>query len=834
VSKVVDPAGNVSTREFNDFYEEVRETDALGNVTQSAYDQRGNLIESSYPDGTKLTFAYDGSDSLIEAQDAGGGVWKYEYDAWRRMVTCVDPVGARTEYVYDRTRLIEVREATGQSTGLSYDGQGNVTQLRRSSGWQMEWRYDGWGRDVAVRDVNGNVHALAIDLLGRLTRLQEPDGKLHDYGYDPEGNLLFESSVGHQVTYTYAGQRALASRTEDGTTVRFEYDTEMQLIAVFNEHGAVYRYVHGATGEVVQEIGYDGLMRAFKHDALNRIVEIQVPNVSTSTYVYDALGRPTQIAYSDGEKETFDYTPMGELRSASNSVTRVTYERDLLGQVLRETQGAHWIESDYDLQGERIALRSSLGADQKIERDAQGESKSVSERQSYKVDFKRDVLGYELERHMPGGVRSQWTRDSLGRPLQHQVSSQLRATRAVAYEWDPNGRLRKTIDAFRGNSQFGHDGRDRLSWAQLYDRTQVLRMPDAVGNLFRSQLRNDRLYGPAGQLLESHGASGVTKYSYDVLGNLVEKVQPGGRRWRYTWSAAGHLATVERPDGSVVRFEYDALGRRVRKIYRGQTTTWIWDDDVPLHEWVTGDLEPLVAASSPPPRPPADAIARRRDAELEALLARGPPARGSLESPITWLFVPDALIPMARLCGDEQLSIVTDHVGTPVAAHDANGDVVWSATILPDGGLHDLDGEPYTIPFRFEGQYEDAETGLYYNRFRYYDPEAGVYVGRDPIGILGGTALYAYVGDPLTETDPFGLHKNMHLAGSNHPVTGVPFTRSGYPKFDSVHDAKLPDNLLKASDRRQFKDCNRQLREAVEKNPALKKQFTPACTDQEG
>ncbi|WP_454986631.1 RHS repeat-associated core domain-containing protein [Capnocytophaga bilenii] len=51
------------------------------------------------------------------------------------------------------------------------------------------------------------------------------------------------------------------------------------------------------------------------------------------------------------------------------------------------------------------------------------------------------------------------------------------------------------------------------------------------------------------------------------------------------------------------------------------------------------------------------------------------------------------------------------------------------------------------IPFRYQGQYEDIETGLYYNRFRYYSPESGTYISQDPIGLLGGKALYGYVHD---------------------------------------------------------------------------------------
>jgi RHS repeat-associated protein len=58
---------------------------------------------------------------------------------------------------------------------------------------------------------------------------------------------------------------------------------------------------------------------------------------------------------------------------------------------------------------------------------------------------------------------------------------------------------------------------------------------------------------------------------------------------------------------------------------------------------------------------------------------------------------------------------------------------------------------------RFQGQYFDAETGLHYNRFRYYSPEVGRFVSNDPIGLLGGENLYAYAPNPIMWVDPLGL-----------------------------------------------------------------------------
>lgn len=62
---------------------------------------------------------------------------------------------------------------------------------------------------------------------------------------------------------------------------------------------------------------------------------------------------------------------------------------------------------------------------------------------------------------------------------------------------------------------------------------------------------------------------------------------------------------------------------------------------------------------------------------------------------------------------------------------------------------------------RWQGQYEDAETGLYYNRHRYYDPSSGNYISQDPIGLNGGINLYSYVHDTNAWVDILGLAHTM-------------------------------------------------------------------------
>ena len=77
------------------------------------------------------------------------------------------------------------------------------------------------------------------------------------------------------------------------------------------------------------------------------------------------------------------------------------------------------------------------------------------------------------------------------------------------------------------------------------------------------------------------------------------------------------------------------------------------------------------------------------------------------------------------------------------------------------------DGLKANIPFRFQGQYYDKESGLHYNRFRYYDPEIGRFVSQDPIGLKGGENLYAYVNNPNQWVDILGLSKRKGAAAKD-------------------------------------------------------------------
>jgi RHS repeat-associated protein len=136
---------------------------------------------------------------------------------------------------------------------------------------------------------------------------------------------------------------------------------------------------------------------------------------------------------------------------------------------------------------------------------------------------------------------------------------------------------------------------------------------------------------------------------------------------------------------------------------------------------------------------------------------------------ITWVFEEGTFVHAAKITEKEQLSIATNYLGTPEAMYREDGEAVWTCELNSYGKVRNFQGGSKTdCPFRYQGQYKDAETGLYYNRFRYYSPEEGMYLSQDPIRLGGGFEFYSYVHDPNNWTDSLGLMRRGNQTTQTH------------------------------------------------------------------
>ncbi|ABC30513.1 Rhs family protein [Hahella chejuensis KCTC 2396] len=122
-----------------------------------------------------------------------------------------------------------------------------------------------------------------------------------------------------------------------------------------------------------------------------------------------------------------------------------------------------------------------------------------------------------------------------------------------------------------------------------------------------------------------------------------------------------------------------------------------------------------------------------------------------------YVYEPNSFRPLAFIQDKQVYHYHLDHLGTPQEMTNAEGEVVWSARYKAYGNLALKDVEDVQNPLRFQGQYYDEETGLHYNRHRYYDPSAARFINQDPAGLLGGESNYEYVLNPIEWVDPLGL-----------------------------------------------------------------------------
>nr|WP_025079098.1 RHS repeat protein [Prevotella fusca] len=201
--------------------------------------------------------------------------------------------------------------------------------------------------------------------------------------------------------------------------------------------------------------------------------------------------------------------------------------------------------------------------------------------------------------------------DNVGRPAHQRVCHNGRTLLGKSYVWGDNLRLLRTLDTINSRSvRYDYDAFGSLSGAVYGDGSRQWRNPDAMGNVYDNPDRTDRSYARGGQLREDR----KWRYYYDSHGNLVLKTmrrmgpshnaeaQDEFLQWQsgdyaYTWQGNGMLRSVTRPDGKTVTFRYDALGRRIEKVFDGRVYRYLWDGDVILHEWEYAELTARIQLS---------------------------------------------------------------------------------------------------------------------------------------------------------------------------------------------------------------------------------------------
>ncbi|NSL90509.1 hypothetical protein ECE50_027040 [Chitinophaga sp. Mgbs1] len=751
VSQIKDPLGNSVFFSYTEHLEVYRIIDPEGNVTGYTYDDMGNATSTVLPDGAVLRAIYDEDNRIILSGDASGATRTYSYYRTNGLAhTITEADGQITILRYNTHNLVsKIETEREENMLLDYDEDFNLSSLTLPDGGTSSWHFDNWGRCLQLRNPLQEEQSFQYDALGRVTGIRLPNGNNIQLQYNAYDNVTTLKDKHHEVRYEYTPLGNIRLREEDGASIHFIYNNAAEFTGLVNEHGEMYKFVRNANGQIITETGFDGITRQYERDAAGKIIKVHRAGGKWTEFEYNSNGLLSRASYTDGSWETYHYNANGQLLGAATPDTTVTYIRDIMGRVISEDQNGYTVSGRYNADGRREAVKSNLGAVIQTSWNNTGDLNAISALANGHTDpwvaqIQRNLLGLEIERSLPGNVKSSWNyhpgSSATGTPDAHVVTSGNKVCRNRQYHWDANLRLKQILNGLsNGMVKFGHDTFSNLAWAQYEDGQYDYKLPDKAGNQYRTPARNDRKYSAGGRLTESDNA----RFIYDDEGHLIKKIVTQSSfpvTWEYIWSENGLLKQVKRPDQKTVSFKYDALGRRTEKVFNGQVTRYVWNDNTPLHEWSYPEKEK--------PHTIVDEYGEIKSSHEEPV----PP-----ESLITWIFEEKTFKLAAKITANGQYAVITDHLGTPCEAYDNNGNRVWSAELDIFGNVRKFEGEKNFIPFRFQGQYEDPETGLYYNRFRYYSPQEGMYISQDPIRIFGGNRLYGFVADVTKEIDTLGL-----------------------------------------------------------------------------
>ena len=771
--------------------------------------ERGQPVGMMRSDGMLTQFSYDAHHRLSERMDFRGGRWVYEHDGFGRLTALTEPSSQTWRVAYndaagsDFWEPSRVEQPDGVVVSHNYDRHGSVRRVTDGEGRTTTYRYGAFDLLHELEDANGGKLRLEYDGQKRLLSVTNQKGLLWTFERDAAGRVIRECDFdGLTIYYAYdAAGRVTEMRLADGARLSLQYDKSGLVVReeLFEldaaEPGEVTVFGYDTLGQLASATNKAATVE-FQRDKLGRVISETI-NGRTVRSGYDCCSN--RVARKIGERlDEMAYDPLGAIRQlAIGDHAPLAFKRDAMGRETRRESGRGFhLDQAYDAVGQLIAQMANR--------------REAGPLSAHRFGAWPQEAGHSIERSYTWSKASEpeTITDALWgeTAYRYDANGQVKETR---FGEDDGERF--DYDAALNISGFAEGtAPDRPAWAK-----------GVAGSGWRPTTSPSLAWSlsEGGRVQLARGPKGEKVFlTHDVRGRVIErKVERDGFRakiWRYVWDGKDRLVTCVTPDQQTWHYGYDPFGRRlwkkreltgVEKRYYARKFPQVVGR--PDHEWHYSEPMPVKGISLKEEvegLAPVVGVTYQWDGNV---IAEEAPLRldGSInwDKATRWHYEPGTFRPLAKEEPIERdradaendgpthrlLYVVTDHLGTPREMLTENGDIVWAASYTTWGRVRSLriavsndndgpayrglgayyrqtgslvlkpapEGAVFTCPIRFQGQWEDEETGLYYNRFRYYDPLVAQYTSPDPSRLFGGFRPQNYVHAPTTWVDPNGL-----------------------------------------------------------------------------
>jgi RHS repeat-associated protein len=679
------------------------------------------------------------------------------YNVYGQPLTITDPNNMVTTLGYDTRERLTSRQLGTESTTFSYWPTGFLKRVTQPDNSYIQYTYDTAHRLTNIADGLGNSIAYTLDAMGNRTaeNVYDPTSVLHrthtrvfntlnqlfkdinaagtaavttQYGYDTNGNqTTIAAPLSRNTTNAYDALNRLNQITDPANGItQFGYDANDNLNSVKDPRNLSTSYVYNGFGEVTSQTSPDTGATTNTYDSAGNLKTSTDARGAISTYTYDALNRVSTIAY--------------KLGSTTDQTLTFTYDTNTngVGRLRTVADASHSTSWTYDAQGRVIGKGQTIGSVTKsvgyafTNADLTTLTTPSNQSVTYTYDTNHQVASIAVNgttilsnaTYEPFGAVHGWTWGN------NTFSSRV---------FDTDGRVSQIANVETSN--FGYDDASRLTtlnnatnstlnWTYGYDAL------DRVNSAVQNTTTYGFTYDANGNRLTQTGTFPFTLTPSTTSNRLVSTT---GRT--YSYNAAGSVLT-----DTAHTFTYNNRGRMKTGKTTSTTTTY-----------VVNALGQRIKKSGGV----AGTVLYMYD-EAGHLLGEYN-STGALVQETVWLG--DTPVATLRPNG-ASITIYyvhSDHLNTPkIVTRPSDNKQAWRwdqdpfGTVVPVQNPQGLGTFVYNL--RYPGQYYDSETGLNYNYARDYDAQIGRYVENDPIGLAGGSNVYAYVGgNPIRRVDPFGL-----------------------------------------------------------------------------
>ena len=618
-------------------------------------------------------------------------------------------------------QLTSLLDCSGYATKISYPEQGRI-EVTHSDSSVTRWQFNQYDKPLSIQYSDGTLLFSEYDQLGRLVAAGNGTGAKTRWQLEPDG--LLQNRI-----------------NQYGAVFSYFYDAARRLKRLVNENGATYTLDYDHNDNLIREQCFGQLLTHYRYSSLGQIIEkLEIGQAEKSnTNVQSQTGIKTSLRYnSQGEvietiicnlnegteeQQHFAYNAAGQLILAKNAISSVSREYDQLGQLISESLEfagkTHTVRHTYTQYGKRSKTRLPNGTEIDYLYYGTGHLLQINIDGVCLCEIERDNMHREISRSQ-GNLISHFQYNATGKLTSQQVFFRSNYDEFQApiisrqYHYNSVGNLELTRDNKEGTTRYQYDSLNRLTGAG----------------------EESYYYDPCNNLISSDGSPLIDNrinhyqqcdYRYDRYGNLQQKNIVNGGQLQFQYNTEHQLKSVVKRENQLTEisnYYYDALGRRISKTKGSVTQLFFWDEDRLLSE-------------------------------------------SSAEQSILYVYEPSGFIPLAQQITSASNTkkiyyYHNDQIGTPHAVTSREGGVVWRSNSNVWGNRRNASQQldefkRHPQPLCFQGQYYDAETGLHYNRYRYYDPVIGRYITPDPLGLAGGENSYLYSTNPNTWVDPLGL-----------------------------------------------------------------------------